>query len=385
MLERTAGAAVPTSPAAADAPPPGRPSPLGSSHPSHRFGLLVRLVLVVLGVGLFVVALGLMKAGAEALVPTLDGSVFTDGVASALGLGWLGACLVLSGSPVAASALTLLDGGAIDRDQAFAMLTGSRLGASFVVLAVGALYAVRKDRRGDDDPKAPLSIGILSFTMTAVAYLPGAFIGLVALQAGWLDDVHLAASPEVVSVSDSAFGWAVDGAQTVLPDWALFPLGVAVLLLAFKVVDEVLPSVGEQSVDHRSSRWFSTPWLMFALGCLVAFLTLSVSVALTVLVPIVASGRLKREDALPYIAGANITTLADTLVAAVVLGNQDAVRVVLAEAGGVTVWTLVLLGLLYPQVKAFCLTVSDTVLASRGRLVGFVGALFVVPILLIAA
>jgi hypothetical protein len=110
-----------------------------------------------------------------------------------------------------------------------------------------------------------------------------------------------------------------------------------------------------------------------------------VSVALTVLVPIVASGRLKREDALPYIAGANITTLADTLVAAVVLGNQDAVRVVLAEAGGVTVWTLVLLGLLYPQVKAFCLTVSDTVLASRGRLVGFVGALFVVPILLIAA
>jgi Na+/phosphate symporter len=366
------------------APPAGRPSPLGSSHPSHRFALPVRLVLIVVGLGLFVTALGLMKAGAQALVPALEGSIFTDGLASALGLGWLGACLVLSGSPVAASALTLLDGGAIDREQAFAMLTGSRLGASFVVLAVGAIYTVRKSRRGDADPKAPLSIGILSFTMTAVAYLPGALIGLVVLQAGWLDGVHLAASPDVVSVTDSAFGWAVDGAKAVLPDWALFPLGVLVLLLAFKVVDEVLPSVGEESVGHRSSRWFSTPWLMFALGCLVAFLTLSVSVALTVLVPIVASGRLRREDALPYIAGANITTLADTLVAAIVLGNQDAVRVVLAEAGGVTVWTLVLLAFAYPQLRAFCLKVSDTVLASRPRLVGFVSCLFLVPLVLIA-
>jgi sodium-dependent phosphate cotransporter len=367
-----------------EAPPRGRPSPLGSSHPSHRFVLPVRLVLLVVGIGLFVVALGLMKAGAQALVPALEGSIFTDGLASALGLGWLGACLVLSGSPVAASALTLLDGGAIDRDQAFAMLTGSRLGASFVVLAVGAIYTVRKTRKGDDDPKAPLSIGILSFTMTAVAYLPGALLGLLVLRAGWLDGVHLAASPDVVSVTDTAFGWAVDGAKSIVPDWALFPLGVLVLLGAFKVVDEVLPSVGEESVDHRSSRWFSTPWLMFALGCLVAFLTLSVSVALTVLVPIVASGRLKREDALPYIAGANITTLADTLVAAVVLGNQDAVRVVLAEAGGVTVWTLFLLAFLYPQVKAFCLAVSDAVLESKPRLVGFVSCLFVVPLVLIA-
>ena len=74
------------------------------------------LVYLVVGLGLFVTALGFMKAGADELVPTLEGSIFTDNAWSTLGLGWLGACLVLSGSPVAASALTLLDGGAIDRD-----------------------------------------------------------------------------------------------------------------------------------------------------------------------------------------------------------------------------------------------------------------------------
>ena len=60
---------------------------------------------------------------------------------------------------------------------------------------------------------------------------------------------------------------------------------------------------------------------MFALGCLVATLTLSVSVALTVLVPLASRGYIKREESIPYIMGANITTLADTLVAAMILGN----------------------------------------------------------------
>ena len=58
------------------------------------------------------------------------------------------------------------------------------------------------------------------------------------------------------------------------------------------------------------------------------------SVALTVLVPLASKGYVKREEAIPYIMGANITTLADTLVAAMLLGNPVAVQIVLAEAIG---------------------------------------------------
>ena len=67
--------------------------------------------------------------------------------------------------------------------------------------------------------------------------------------------------------------------------------------------------------------------------------------------PLVANGYLKREDTIPYIAGANITTLADTLVAAVILGNPDAVRVVLAEVIGVSTFTVLLLAVAYPLVR----------------------------------
>jgi sodium-dependent phosphate cotransporter len=343
-----------------------------------------RLGALVLGLGLFVTALGIMKAGAEALIPSLQGSVFTDNPWSTLGLGWLGACLVLSGSPIAASSLTWLDAKAIDASQAFTMLTGSRLGASFVVLVVGFIYALRRTGVSGKSRRAPMSIGILSLTMTMVAYLPGALIGWLLLTGGHLDRINLVPPPGLLSLTDTAFGWAIDLAKDIVPGWGLFPVGLGVLLLAFKAFDAALPQVGSERLEHRADAWFRKPWAMFLVGCGVALLTLSVSVALTVLVPLVAKGYLKKEDTLPYIAGANITTLADTLVAAILLGGGVASRVVLAEVIGVGVWTLLLIGLFYPTVRRGCLGISRATLRSSPRLALFLGALFTVPLTLIA-
>ncbi|MDP9071202.1 MAG: hypothetical protein M3N68_07930 [Actinomycetota bacterium] len=350
--------------------------------PPPQLPVALRVVYLVLGLGLFVTALGLMRSGAAELIPTLEGSVFTDNAWSTLGLGWLGACVVLSGSPVAASSLTLLDGGAIDRTQSFTMLTGSRLGAAFVVLVVGVVYAVR--RIGDSGRRAPISIGILSLLMTAVVYVPAAVVGYVLLEEGALDGFDIGTSPTLTSVTDTLFGWTVDLARDLLPGWLLFPLGLAVLLVGFQLFDKVMPSVGGDQLEHRPDAWYSRKWPMFLLGCGVCLLTLSVAVALTVLVPLVAKGYLRRANTLPYIAGANITTLADTLVAAILLGNQDAVRVVVAVTLAVTAWTLAVLALGYPLLRRTCLGLATRALHSRTRLAAFAAFLFVVPLALIA-
>lgn len=344
--------------------------------------LLLRLAFLVLGIGLFVVALGLMKAGAAELVPALEGSIFTDGAWSTLGLGWLGACIVLSGSPVAASALTLLDGGAIDRTEAFTMLTGSRLGAAFVVLVAGAVYALRGV--GGAERRAPISIGILSLLMTMVTYVPGALAGYLLLDAGAFDGLDVGTSPGLTSATDAAFGWAVDLGVRALPSWSLFPAGVGVLLVGFALFDRVLPQVGGEAMEDGREAWYDRKWPMFLLGCGVCLLTLSVSVALTVLVPLVAKGHLRRANTLPYIAGANITTLADTLVAAILIGNQDAVRVVVAVTSTVTVWTLFILLCCFPLVRRACLGFARRALLSKRHLAGFVCTLLAVPVLLIA-
>lgn len=349
---------------------------------SRALGLLLKLVYLVLGIGLFVVALGLMKTGAAELIPALEGSIFTDNAWSTLGVGWLGACIVLSGSPVAASALTLLDGGAIDATQSFTMLTGSRLGAAFVVLVVGSIYALRNN--GTTGRRAPLSIGVLSLLMTMITYVPAAIVGYLLLERGFFDGMNVGTSPGLTSLTDTLFGWPVDLAADHLPGWTLFPLGLVTLLVGFWLFDKVLPSVGGEELEHRPEQWYEGKWPMFLLGCVVCMLTLSVSVALTVLVPLVAKGQIRRANTLPYIAGANITTLADTLVAAILLGNQDAVRVVVAVTLAVTVWTLFLLTFCYPAVRRLCLGIARRALESRQRLVAFVAVLFVVPMALIA-
>lgn len=341
-----------------------------------------RVAFGVLGLALFVTALGLMKEGAANLIPSLEGSIFTDNAWSTLGLGWLGSCLVLSGSPVAASALALLDGGAIDRTQAFTMLTGSRLGASFVVLVVGVMYSLRD--QGQGQKRAPVSIGVLSLLMTAVIYLPGAAIGFVLLDRGVFDGFDIGTSPGITSATDAAFGWSVDLITSFAPGWTLFPVGLALLVAGFNCFDRLLPALGTDELGNREAAWSSRMWPMFLAGAAVTTLTLSVSVSLTLLVPLVAKGHVRRSNTLPYIAGANITTLVDTLVAAILIGNQDAVRVVVAVTTVVTVLTVLVLLTAYPLLRRALLAVARYVLASNRRLAGFAALLFVLPTALIA-
>jgi sodium-dependent phosphate cotransporter len=263
---------------------------------------------------------------------------------------------------------------------------GSRLGASFVVLVVGVLYAVRGSSSGR---RAPISIGILALGMTAVAYVPGGLLGLGVLQSGVLDGLNLTPPSVFFDATEAISKPVIDLIESVLtPETALgagllFVAGLGLLLASFRLIDELLPSLGGDGEDERS-RWYVGPWAMFGIGLLVALATLSVAVALTLLVPVVAKGYVRREQTLPYIAGANITTLVDTLVVAILLQNDDAPRVVLAVALGVTAWTVLLLAVAYRPLRRAIFVLQDAVLRTRTRLVLFTAALFACPILLLA-
>ena len=152
-------------------------------------------------------------------------------------------------------------------------------------------------------------------------------------------------------------------------------VGIATILLAFHLIDRVLPEIDSSSASKRSA-WLKRPWTMFLLGCLVATLTLSVSVALTVLVPLAVKGYVKRDEALPYIMGANITTLADTLVVAMLQHTPVAARIVLAEAIGVTIVSIFILAVLLRTREAQRDRPRRLARGEKRRLAGFVGALF---------
>ena len=281
----------------------------------HRWKVMVyKAAHFIAALFLLILSIQLMKDGAQWFAPRLQGTFPVDNMISTLGLGWLGAYLVLSGSPVAAASLALFAAGATTQAQTFTMLSGSRLGASFIVLLVGFLYAMRQRNR--HRRRESIGMGVLALAMTAVVYVPGMFLGYGILKAGLLSGVQWQTSAGVNGLIDLAWGPLVRLAGDFIPGPLLFPLGLAVILVSFKLLDYVLPALdGEKHADDRG-HWLKHPWAMFGLGMLAALLTLSVSVALTILVPLASKGYIERKEAIPYIAGANITTLADTLLAA---------------------------------------------------------------------
>jgi hypothetical protein len=243
------------------------------------------------------------------------------------------------------------------------------------VLLVGFLYAVRNRGRNRSES---IGMGVLALSLTAIVYLPGMLIGYGILKSGVLDPIRVSASEDVLSIIDYIWGPALELAAK-LDGWLLLPLGLVMILVSFRLLDRVLPQLDGERHGGKRVEWLKRPWPMFALGCIVATLTLSVSVALTVLVPLASRGYLKRDESIPYIMGANITTLADTLVAAMVLGSSVAVHIVLAEAIAVSIVSLLYLGLLYGPIKRWIMALDDWVVSDNRRLWLFVAVLFVLP------
>jgi hypothetical protein len=338
-----------------------------------------KLLLFIPAIFLFILAIQLMKEGAAAVGPSIKGEFpFANGL-STFGAGWLGAYFVLSGSPVAATAISLFGAGTISKLQTLTMLSGSRMGASFIVLVTGFIYTIKhKGARGEG--REGLGIGIQAMTMTAIQYIPGMLLAYAILGAGTLDGLNWHASDKLEAWFAKLWGPIVDLAANTLPGWTLFLVGLGTILVSFNLLDHVLPQVDSDSTASKRSSWLTHPWTMFLLGCVVATLTLSVSVALTVLVPLAVKGYVKRDEALPYIMGANITTLADTLVVAMLQPTPVAAHIVLAEAIGVTIVSLFVLAFMYRPVKRSVLRLDDYLVTSNTRLAAFVVVLFLLPI-----
>lgn len=337
-----------------------------------------RIGLFLVSLYLFMLAITLMKEGARAVAPLVRTLLDVTSAANALGFGWLFAYTIMSGSPVAAAALTFFDAGVVDRLGAFAMITGSRLGASFIVLLIGFLYVLR-----GRDRATSLGMGLLSLTVTATTYLPGLFLGAAILHTGALDGLQLHSGALLRSIVDRVVEPVAGVAVALLPQWGVFLVGLGVIWFSFNLFDKCLPQMTlKESQLGWMSRLVYRPWVMFGLGALITTISMSVSLSLAILVPLSARGFVRRENVIPYIMGANITTFVDTLLAAVLLNNPPAFTIVLVEMFSITVVSMVILATIYRRYEWGMLSFVSWVTARNRNLALFMAAIFVVPIVL---
>lgn len=364
-----------------DPPTPLEPGAIAAGRPALRMPRwLPKLLIMIVGLLVFILALQLLKQGAKVygrqIVQYLD--ISTD--VNSLGFGWLLAYLFLSGSPVAAIAVSFFSAGTITDMQAFTMITGSRLGASFIVLFVGFIYYLRGHQRS-----ASISIGVLALLTTAAIYLPALAVGYWLLTSGVFRSLQVSATTPVSSFIDAIFDPILGLiAWLGLPGWIVFGLGIGTLLLGFNLLDRALPEMNpERSSFQRIGRLVYRPMAMFLLGCAVTSVTLSVSVSLSILVPLSAKGLVRRENTLPYIMGANITTFIDTLVAALINGGPAAFTIVLVEMISVAVLSLLVLALCYRPFERAILRLQEIVIRNNRTLGAFLCIMLIVPVILL--
>lgn len=335
---------------------------------------------------LFVGALQILKEGASGLALFEEGGVLVRNAASTLGLGWIGAMLTLSGSPAVATALTLRAEGHISEVQGFTMATGGRMGAAFVVLLVAVLFAARRD---EGKRLAPVSTAVMTLLITFAMYIPGALIGLLLLQSESFQRLSLSSPPAFADLIEVIYGGVVERLAS-LPAPLLFVGGLVILVISFKLIDALVPELDESRFEGSRLTWLRSKWPMFFLGILVTIVTMSVSVALTVLVPLVGKGYVKREDLIPYIVGADIGTLVDKLLIAFVVGAgslhpASPVRIILAELVGITLVGVLIMAFVYKPFKRFIWRSQRQMVKNKGRLALFTGGLLVTPLAIILA
>jgi Na+/phosphate symporter len=259
------------------------------------------------------------------------------------------------------------------------MVAGSRLGASFVVLVIGVLDDLRAGRR----EKRSAYIGVTALLTTAIIYLPGTALAHAALVRGMLLGLQIDGR-DLVGVLDAIFGPLL-AATAGLPRAILFLGGVGVLLAAFKAFDRALPDLKAHDQPlARPGHVVYRPWFMFALGLGTTALTLSVSVSLSLLVPLAAKGYVRRENVWPYVVGANITTLVDTLLAGALVGHPDGVRIIALLMGVVTLLSLPAVFVFPYAFGHFVDRLARRATASGRTVLAFVAALFLVPLALLA-
>jgi len=339
--------------------------------------VILRIAAIVIAVTLFLFGIQLLSAATGRLSSTLR--LVLDAIVDenfpALGISWMTTYGLLNGSAVAAVALSLFTVEIISASQLFLMVVGSRLGAAGVVVLIGGFDFLQKRRYS---LRKATSLGLLTFLVTHTIYVPAAVLGIIVINVFRIDVVGLG---QFVNVDIRWFEFFAPLASGIVDQ-----VGAAVgLLLAFLLVvfslrlfDRVFATI--DTMRYYDSIFTRIEHRLFSLGLgmLITGVSTSVAFSLGVVVPLYNRGSVDRKEIIPYIMGASLGTLTDTLFVALALQSSVGLVMVLLVFGTATVMTALALAMYKPYLR-FVESLHDRLLTDiRVFLLG-VGLLILVP------
>jgi len=331
---------------------------------------------------LFIFGLQLLGDSTEALAEVLRGIVkaLVTGDLSALGAGWFLAYIVLNGATSAAIGIAFLESGLITAANSFMFISGSRLGAAFIVIFIGLLEYFQGN---NSDIRDSCSIGLLQFLTTYVVYIPAIILGYLGLKSLDLSFLEVNAPAALNYGLDTIFGPFTSFLSGLLPPSLLFLSSIGVLLGSLKIFDRSFKGLSEEKFRSKYLRFqLSNKWISFAVGAGITLVSTSVALSVGIIVPLYNRGYFKRKEIIPYLMGANLTTMISSVMAAAVIESAVAMKMSLLLSVSVLLTTVVVLAF-YDRCYKLIQKAFNAVMLKDLYLYGFSALLLLTPLLLV--
>lgn len=355
---------------------------------NSRVVVAVKLALIVLTVLLFLLSLDVMSSSFLSLRQTATEITLslTSNPFIGLFIGLLLTAVIQSSSTSTSMVVALVGSGALSLSAAVPIVMGANIGTSLTSTIVSLGYITSKHGF-----RKAISAGvvhdffnlILMLILFPLEYYYQFLSGLSNRLAASL--LHFIPDTELVAESNS---WSIGDylTQAVDNNWFLVILSFIILFTAIKVMSRLIYSllIGK-SKDKLSKFVFNNPFKSFAWGGVITATVQSSSITTSLMVPLVASGKLSLLRSFPFIVGANIGTTITALVAAL-FKSEAAISIALMHV----LFNLlgVLLFLPYPPLRKVPVVLAGHFgkLTQQNRMIGFLYIIlmfFLIPFLLI--
>jgi sodium-dependent phosphate cotransporter len=330
----------------------------------------------------FVFGLQLLGESTQAVASSIEGLIraLVTGDLSALGAGWFIAYLVLNGATSAAIGIAFLESGLVTASNAFMMIAGSRLGASFIVVFIGALEYVQGK---NPDLRDSCSVGILQFLTTYAAYIPAILLGYLILRVFDTSILAVSAPASFQYGLDLIFGGVTSLISSHLGPVTMFLSSVGVLVWSLQMFDRGFKGISEEKFRSKYLRFqFTNRWVAFGMGAAITLVTTSVALSVGIIVPLYNRGYFRRKEIIPYLMGANITTMISSIMAAAVMESKGGMMSALLLTLTVFLTTLGIL-LVYDRFYSLLKRAFDGIMLKDRYLLGFTAVLVLIPLIFI--
>ena len=280
---------------------------------------LLNLFGFIFALYVFVFSLTLIKTSALSIGESIF-SVTKNEISeiNAFGIGWLVTLITQSSGVATATLIAFYLAGVIGPLVLIYMVIGTRMGSSITILFTSFLvHAKRRDfRHGFEIGLANL---VYAIPIAIVMFLLEFFTGFFNKTGNYFIVLGI---PFNFNIIDFIVLPLINLISFVPENLSLI-LGLVFLIASLKYLPKFMINLwGEEYLKYKINKFLDKKWKSFFLGLGVTALLMSTSITITFLIPLIVTRITKLKKVIPYMIGANLGGVSESILGGFVLGSS---------------------------------------------------------------